>query len=101
MEYLTLCGHFVWRNNTGVASYGDRRVFFGKVGSADILGVHKGTGKIIAIEVKRPDGKRKATPAQELFLQEIRDRGGYAGIAMSIEDVDKVLMGDSTVGNRL
>ncbi len=63
---------------------------FGKVGSADILGVAK-DGKIVAIEVKKPDGKYKVTPAQEAFLSEISDRGGYAGVATCIEDVERIL----------
>ncbi len=41
LEYLILQGHYVWRNNTGLASYGSRKVHYGKVGSADILGVHR------------------------------------------------------------
>ncbi|HUS14646.1 MAG TPA: hypothetical protein VM536_06460 [Chloroflexia bacterium] len=35
MEYLALKGVFAWRNNTGMATYGHRKVRFGKVGSAD------------------------------------------------------------------
>ena len=69
-------------------------VHFGKVGSADILGIHKPTGKFLAIEVKRPDMSYKPTPAQLEFLQEIRDAGGLCGIATSTEDVDRILAGE-------
>ncbi|MDP9472604.1 MAG: hypothetical protein M3Q71_18385 [Chloroflexota bacterium] len=53
--------------------------------------MHKEDGRIIAIEVKRPDGKRKATDKQKEFLQEIKSRGGYAGVATSLDDVDRIL----------
>ena len=93
MEYLATQGHFIWRNNTGVANYGGRRVFFGKKGGSDILGCHKGSGKLIAIEVKRPDGSRPATEEQRTFLREVDRCGGLAGIAMDLEDVAIILSG--------
>lgn len=69
-------------------------VRFGLVGSADILGVQKGTGKFIAIEVKRPDMSYKPTEKQLEFLREIRDYGGLAGIATCTVDVDRILAGE-------
>ncbi len=91
MEYLALKGIYAWRNNSGTLR--DRRgipVRFGKVGSADILGVAP-DGKFLAIEVKRPGGSWGVQPAQEAFLQEITRRGGYAGVATCLEDVDSIL----------
>lgn len=94
-EYLALKGIYCWRNNSGVLR--DRRgvpVHFGKVGSADILGIAK-DGKFLAVEVKRPDMSYKPTPAQIEFLTAIRDNGGYAGIATDIEDVERILNGEA------
>lgn len=62
---------------------------FGKVGSADILGILKPSGRFLAIEVKKPGGK----PSEEqiAFLCAIRDAGGVAIVAQSLDDVRKVL----------
>ncbi len=90
-EYLALKGIYCWRNNSGMLT--DRHgihVRFGKVGSADIIGIAP-DGKFLAIEVKRPNGRYKPTPAQMEFLEEIKARGGYAGVATSIEDVDLIM----------
>ncbi len=95
MDYLSYKNVYVWRNNSGALP--DRRgrlVFFGKVGSSDILGVQRGTGKFIAIEVKRPDMSYKPTQPQLDFLQQIHDCGGLAGIATSTDDVDRILNGE-------
>jgi hypothetical protein len=95
MEYLAYKPVYVWRNNSGALR--DKRgipVRFGKIGSADILGIDKRSGKFIAIEVKRPDGSYKPTPAQLEFLQEIKDAGGLCGIATCTEDVDRILAGE-------
>ena len=97
IEYLTMKGHFVWRNNTGVAKFeytyktgirkgmsGKRFLRAGKKGSADIIGISK-DGKFIAVEVKRKGGK--TTPAQDEFLERIREKGGYAIVAYDENDV--------------
>lgn len=91
-EYLTLKGHFVWRNNSGMLQ--NRRgipVRFGKVGSSDIIGIHKDNGRFIAIEVKRPSGSYKPTQPQLDFIEAIKRHGGYAGVATCIKDVDAIL----------
>ncbi len=97
MNYLAFKDVYVWRNNSGALPVGRRLVRFGKVGSADILGVQMGTGKFIAIEVKRPDMSWKPTPAQLEFLQAIHEHGGLSGIATSTEDVDRILSGDHLI----
>lgn len=95
MDYLSYKNVYVWRNNSGVLpNPKGRPVFFGKVGSADILGVQGLSGRIIAIEVKRPDMNYKPTHPQLEFLQAIHDHGGLAGIATSTDDVDRILSGE-------
>lgn len=94
IEYLNYKWYFVWKNNTGsfpIESNGKTRYFRGgKKGSSDILGIHKdGSGRMICIECKV--GKNKTTPAQDIFLEEIRKRGGVAFVAYSLEDVIKIL----------
>ncbi len=75
LKYLEWRGAFVWRNNSGVLrDKTGRPVQFGKVGSADILGIYQ--GKLVACETKTETGK--VTDAQEAFLAAIRERGGIA-----------------------
>lgn len=97
VSYLLVKGHYCWRNNTGAtrASYTDkdgrtkqRYWRAGIRGSSDILGVSK-DGRFIAIECKV--GKNKTTPHQELFLQEIKSRGGIALVAYDVDDLKGVL----------
>jgi len=56
-------------------------------GIADILGCHK--GRFFAIEVKA--NNRKPTDSQSKFLRNIREAGGIAFVARSVEDVVKGL----------
>ena len=55
-------------------------------GISDILGVQRGTGRMIAIEVKTLRGR--TTPQQEAFLARIRDCGGIGIVAHSVGDVE-------------
>jgi penicillin-binding protein-related factor A (putative recombinase) len=89
LEYLKLRGAYVWVNNTGaLRDKKNRPVFFGKVGSSDILGVLPG-GKFIAVECKAPKGR--LSDHQIEFLNEIEKMGGVAIIARSVDDIEKVL----------
>lgn len=92
-NYLTLRypRHYIWRNNTGKipAAHG-RLVSFGKAGSADLIGIAP-DGKFVALEIKKPSTRNDTTAHQREFLEAICSRGGYAGVACSIEDVDAIL----------
>ena len=98
-----------WRNNVGNGVCGKikdlgsgqfhvsagRRVQYGLCpGSSDMIGLTRititpdmvGTTLAVftAIEVKTKTGR--ATPEQELFINFVRQSGGYAGIARSVDD---------------
>lgn len=92
IHYLNGMGHFVWRNNSGMAKIqtpqGTRIWRASIVGASDIIGVAK-DGKFIAVECKF--GKNKASLFQEQFLDDIRKRGGYAVVARDIDDLPKEL----------
>ena len=77
-----------WRTNTGAAKFGERFVRFGYPGVSDIIGMLK-SGKLLAIEVKRP--RQKPTEAQQRFLEAIGRHGGIAFVATSLEAVLKLL----------
>lgn len=86
---LSYSGFKVWRNNNG-AVYDPKRGVYRKNRSAlhgipDILGYHKKTGRMIAIEIKT--GKDKLSPAQKIFLDELNDAGGIALEVRNITDL--------------
>lgn len=60
---------------------------YAKRGAADILGMWG--SRFLAIEVKA--GKNTTTAEQELFLEDIRERGGIAFVARSLDDVREKL----------
>jgi hypothetical protein len=88
-----------WRNETSGAYVGkvihkDARIVtlqnaqlmtFGLcVGSADIIGIHKPTGRFLAFEVKTKTGK--PTKEQLNFIEQVRAANGIAGIVRSTQD---------------
>ena len=58
-------------------------------GIPDILCCYR--GHFLAIEVKSPTGKGRASDIQKLKIKAIRDAGGVAFITDNIEDVERVL----------
>ena len=63
---------------------------------ADLQAIHRPTGRVIAIEVKAPGWKHPG-PLREYqqaaYLEHVRECGGIAGFATSIEDVKRLLEG--------
>ena len=81
----------LWRNNTGkLQDAGGRWVTFGLgVGSADIVGVLKGSGRFIAFEVKVPG--KKPTPEQVAWHRVVNASGGFAVVVHSVEEAATAL----------
>jgi len=76
----------LWRNNTGaLKDSSGRAVRFGlAVGSADLIGILAPAGRLVALEVKTATGR--TTPEQDLFLDLVRRRGGFAAVVRSADD---------------
>ena len=76
----------LWRNNCGVATWqnGARTRYGLGLGSADLVGVLRPSGRAVAIEVKSPVGK--ATPAQLAWRRAWEGAGGLYILARSVED---------------
>jgi penicillin-binding protein-related factor A (putative recombinase) len=94
LKYLSMRGIFAFRNNTGsfVINGAKGKRFFraGVKGGSDIVGILKGSGKFLAIEVKRFKNL-KPTPDQQAFLDKINKDGGVAFYTHSLKDVaDKI-----------
>ncbi len=100
---LAGCGVLLFRNNTGaLKDERGRLVRFGlAVGGSDLIGITPVTvtqdmvGKKLAvftaIEVKARRGV--ATSRQLAFIERIRELGGLAGVARSVEDALKIIKG--------
>lgn len=99
MVALTKAGCIVWRNETSGAYVGklihkDARIVtlanaqmmtFGLcVGSSDIIGIHKPTGRFLAVEVKTKTGR--ASKEQINFIEQVRAANGIAGLARSVQE---------------
>src|SRR5204863_371322 len=71
---------FAWRNNSGGFALGTgkarRFVRAGLTGSADILGVLPGSGKLLAVECKSATGR--LSESQRAFLDRVNAAGGVA-----------------------
>ena len=88
LEYLNLKGIFAWKVKTmgtfdPVAKKFRTPSKYYITGQPDISAIYQ--GKFIGIEVKSKTGK--ASRNQLAFLQRIRENGGIAIIARSVEDV--------------
>lgn len=78
---------FVWRNNTGAYSPRPGQfISFGRRGSGDIIGVIAPSGKLVAIECKRPVGGRLSKD-QERFRDRVWACGGIYILARSVDEV--------------
>lgn len=102
LRFLHLDARVAWahRFNTGAMRVpqsdgngrvrGHRFVRFAFPGCSDILG-QLVTGHLLACEVKRPS--TKPTADQAAFLATVRDNGGLAAVARSVEDIAQALDG--------
>lgn len=78
----------LWRQNTGVAKFGEQVVRFGMPGQADLSGIIMLPGFIgvrLEIEVKKPGGRQ--TREQKVYHTVINSMGGIYVLATSVEDV--------------
>lgn len=93
LDWFHLHGAWAMRVNSGTQvledHQGKRRIFRGAPkGTSDILACWPG-GLFMAVECKMPGNT--TTPAQDDFLATIRDIGGLAVVAYSIDDVETAI----------
>ncbi|MBK8117619.1 MAG: VRR-NUC domain-containing protein [Candidatus Accumulibacter sp.] len=51
------------------------------------------TGKVIAIEVKRPSTRNNLTEEQRAYLEQVKRAGGLAGVATCYEEAAAIVEG--------
>ncbi len=92
IEYLQLCGCYVWRANAGGGYRGKgktRRYIEGNPkGTPDILGVAP-DGRMIAVDAKGPTAK--TSDEQHAIIESIRSRGGISGTFETLEDLEELI----------
>lgn len=74
----------VWKNATGATKIKGQVIKFGLKGSADILGIIKPGGRLLAIECKT--GQAIQSKYQKNFENMIADFGGIYLVARSVQD---------------
>lgn len=79
----------IWRNSVGVAETNGRKQRFGLCkGSADLIGIGPG-GRFFALEIKTLTGRIR--PEQQLFVDLVNRRGGFAAIVRSVDEAWQAL----------
>jgi len=95
INHLNSNGCFVWGINSGKipihTTHGNRFFTGAPTGHSDIQGIHKASGKFIAIEVKVPERRKNVTIAQQLFLDKIKGYGGISGLATSEDEALQIV----------
>ena len=83
---LAQAGYIVFRANVGKVKTADGRFFDSGLptGFPDLVGYKPENGKIYFIEVKTPQGKRRAD--QVMFAKNLRDKCAIYGVARSAEE---------------
>lgn len=96
LDFLsTIQGCKAWKNHTTGIFDPQKKIYrslkgrYSGKGSADILCCIGGW--FVAIEVKRPEGSVTSLD-QYKFLDEIRNAGGIAFVAKSVDDVKRMLL---------
>lgn len=92
LSTLNLRGVYAFRNNSGaLRDATGRPVRFGKVGSADILGIVYPIGRFLAVECKAPGREKTLTEAQWEFMASIKAAGGVALVISDVADLWRAL----------
>lgn len=100
LTYLRSINIFCWKvNNVGIWDQSRRRYrkassHFVIKGISDIIGIINigpFKGLMLCIEVKRPRTRNNVSVEQNEFISKIRESGGIAFVATSIEDVKREL----------
>lgn len=104
LTLLKLKGILCWRQNQGAITgehNGKKRFlrFASMPGLSDILGVLPPSGRLLAVECKRPG--RKPTPEQEVFLDVVRQCGGLAVCVHSLDELELALADASGTNGRI
>ncbi len=84
LEWLAINRIFAWRNNTGAIKVDGRFIKYGKIGSADILGVLP-DGRHLEVECKTETGTQK--PEQKIHQRMVEKNNGVYLLVRSLEEM--------------
>jgi hypothetical protein len=82
----------LWNLSQGTVETDGRTRKYGLIkGASDLIGILKPTGRLIALEVKRPI-VGKVSAEQKMFIEIVRAFGGFACVVRSPEEARAALM---------
>ena len=87
LQYLNFKGVYAWKQNTGAMYLEGRFIRFAAPGMPDIIGIMP-DGRFLAVETKATG---RVTAHQKAFLDNVRQRGGIAILAYSVDDVARAV----------
>ncbi len=92
VETLNYTGkYYCWRVNSGAIpaqdKYGRTRMIrMAKPGTSDIQGLRKSDGRMICLEVKKPNTRANVTQLQANYLDMMSSYGAITGVATNAEE---------------
>jgi hypothetical protein len=89
LAYLARAGIPAWRTNSGVFRSAGHVYQLAPAGTADVIGCLPPSGRMLAVEVKRPGGKLR--PSQAEWLDRMRAAGALCFVATSDREVCEAL----------
>ena len=86
-------GLILWRNSIGFDARTKVHYGIGGPGGSDLVGLYRGV--FVGIEVKAPGAytEKDRLINQSNFLRAIKDAGGAAGFASSVEEAEAIIQG--------
>lgn len=89
VEYLEAHRFVVIRVNSGLVKRGKHFIKLAKKGTADIVAILPPTGRVLAVECKKPGEEPRKD--QLAFLESVRRVGGIGIVATGVDDVARVI----------
>ncbi len=95
IEFLNYQGFFCWRVNSGSirSEYKGktRLIRMAAAGTSDIQGIRKKDGRMICLEIKKPETRRTVTAYQNEYLEKMKLYGAITGVATSPEEALQIV----------
>ena len=89
---------YTYRRGRRVGTTKDNMIRIGPAGMSDVIGIHKKTGRFIAIEVKRPETRKNVSILQQQFLENMKQAGAITGVATTVDEAIKIVNDGAKAG---
>lgn len=89
LEWLGTTDLVHWRQNSGMAFLGPRRIILGPAGLPDIVVIIRPHGRFVGLEVKNDKGRLR--PKQIEFAKKLTEAGGLYFVVRSVEQAKRAV----------